>query len=69
MIVKLKQADGYSVVLVIPGVFASTTPMVGKCVAVMANGAQFVVEGTVEEVYGLIRRHERASDSVIEIGK
>ena len=38
-------------------------PMVGKSVLVMADGTQFVLDGTIDEVYDLIHRYERASDS------
>ena len=82
MIVKLKQADGYPVIIntdhmafVGQAVMKAgngsgpAQPMVGKSVLVMASGAQFVLDGTIDEVYGLIRRHERASDSIVEIGK
>ena len=75
MIVKLKTADGYAVLVNTEHVVhvsqamtkggngsGALQPLLGKCVLGTVTRETFVLSGTVEEVYGALRKgEERAS--------
>lgn len=69
MLVRLKDGSGHSVVVNTDHVVSATvlfqkpvdgsmppTPVIGKTMLLMANGAQVIVEGSVDTVYGQLRR-------------
>jgi hypothetical protein len=43
------------------------TPVIGAATIVMQNGASVMVEGTVETIYGMLRREDRNESSLMVV--